>query len=203
MTNSATKGAIGVYGIHNTDKGDGSGVLGITNSTTNYTKGVAGIHNSTSGKGVGLFGKSNSPDGFALLTDGMSGFNGDIFPGQNQQLNCGLPNRKWKNVFCVNLIQTSLSEFKENIESPSDIDYLSSIPEPIYFNWRETEDKRRHLGFMGDHLPDIAKEDGGGVHTGSVIALLCGAVKKMEKLIDKLHVENSELQKRIENLEKN
>jgi len=48
---------------------------------------------------------------------------------------------------------------------------------------------------MGDHLPGIAKEDDGGIYTGSVIAILCGPVKKMEKMVNKLHVEDSQLRR--------
>jgi hypothetical protein len=129
-------------------------------------------------------------------------------PAQDNKYNLGIGTKRWKAVYAANgTIQTSLSTSKENIESPSDIDYLSSVPEPIYFRWKEGEDKKRHLGFMGDHLPDVAKEGDGGVYTSSVTAILCGAIKQLKEenkqLKEDYETTIRQLEKRIEQLEEN
>ena len=129
-------------------------------------------------------------------------------PAQDNKFRLGIASKRWKEIWAANgTILTSLSKFKENIESPSDIDYLSTVPEPIYFNWKDGEDKQRHLGFMGDHLPDVAKEGNGGVYTSSVTAILCGAVKQLREENGQLKEDHEttirQLEKRIEQLEKN
>jgi hypothetical protein len=122
-------------------------------------------------------------------------------PAQDNKFNLGVGSKRWTAVYAANgTIQTSLSKFKENIESPSDIDYLTSVPEPIYFNWKDRGDKKMHLGFMGDHLPDVAKEGDGGVYTSSVTAILCGAIKQLK---EDYETTIRQLEKRIEQLEKN
>jgi len=78
------------------------------------------------------------------------------------------------------------------------------VPEPIYFTWRDGDDKTRHLGFMGDHLPDIAKAGDGGVYTGAVTAILCGAAKQVKVSYDatirQLSEENKQIKEELRQL---
>jgi len=126
---------------------------------------------------------------------------GDILPGTDNKWDLGDAQYKWSNVYANKLYgtvaSTSLSKFKENIESPTDIDYLSAIPDPIYFNWKNSEDKKRHLGYVGDYLPDIAKQGDGYIYTNSVIAILCGAVQQLKDAVNQLKEENEQLRKKI------
>lgn len=139
---------------------------------------------------------------YALRTDGDSSFQGDIMPFDDDSRNCGTASNRWQTVHATNFYGTlasrSLSKFKENIETPSDINYLSAIPDPIYFNWKDSDDKKRHLGYVGDYLPDIAKTGEGYVYANSVLAILCGAVQQLKESVKQLKEENEQLRKKIE-----
>lgn len=192
-------GARGVYGLYNYSSGRGIGVMAETKSRDSGSIGVYGIHSATSGEGYGVYGKTSSPSGYALKAEGRSVFAGAVLPWSDNAYDCGSSTKRWRAVYARNgTIQTSHSRFKENIEPVSDIDCLSAIPEPIYFNWKNCDDRRRYLGFIGDHLPEIAKDDDGGVYTSSLIAILCGAVRQLKEAVNQLREENGELRRRIE-----
>jgi len=143
------------------------------------------------------------PGGYALRTLGDTMIGGHISPQVDNKWDCGGSGHRWKavnagNVYASNVLQRSLSKFKQNIDSPTDMDYLSAIPDPIYFNWKDSDDKKRYLGFMGDYLPGIAKDGEGNVYMNSVIAILCGAVRQLKEAVDQLKHENEQLQRRIQ-----
>lgn len=165
---------------------------------------------------------------YALRTYGLSQFDGNIMPASDNEKSCGDATHRWKdvyagdvhatnlhgtgdigdtrskwnNVYATNLHGTlasvSLSKFKQNIESPTDIDYLSAIPDPIYFNWKNSDDKKRHLGYVGDYLPEIAKTGEGYIEANSVTAILCGAVQQLKESVKQLKEENEQLRRKIE-----
>jgi len=192
-------GARGIYGLYNYSSGRGIGVMAETKSRDNGSIGVYGVHSATSGEGYGVYGKTSSPSGYALKAEGRSVFAGAVLPWSDNAYDCGSSTKRWRAVYARNgTIQTSHSRFKENIEPVSDIDCLSAVPEPIYFNWKNCDDRRRYLGFIGDHLPEIAKDDDGGVYTSSVVAILCGAVRQLREAVNQLREENEELRRRIE-----
>ncbi len=142
-----------------------------------------------------------------LKVNGASDFGGSIYPTIDNKFTLGQSNSRWSTISAYsiyadylhgNLASRSLSKFKESIESPTDIDYLSAIPDPIYFNWKDNDDKKRYLGFMGDQLPTIARDGEGNVYNNSVVAILCGAVQQLKESVKQLKEENEQLRRKIE-----
>lgn len=95
------------------------------------------------------------------------------------------------------MIQTSHSKFKTNIEPIKDINCLSIVPEPIYFNGKNCDDNRQYLSILGGDMPEIAKDDDRGVYTNSIIPLLYGAVRELKERLTQLIKENEELKIKI------
>jgi len=189
--------ASGADAVHVESQGVGLWMLCNKRALYAYSSGEEAIYAyGAKGTGIHVVGAQTAlravvePNGHALDTSGRSRFGGDIFPLTDDSYNCGDSVHRWKNVYADevhanrvvanSVVTRSMSKFKENIESPTDINYLSAVPDPKYFNWKDSNDQKRYLGYIADQLPRIARDDEGNVHMNSVIAILCGAVQQLK-----------------------
>jgi hypothetical protein len=131
-----------------------------------------------------------------FATDAVT-FTRRLLPSPAGVLDLGIVGLQWNHVTANQFVTISQSTLKHDIAEIKDLDYLSSVPAPIYYKLNKAPDNRTYLGFMGDQLPDLAKAEGGGVYLNAVIGILCGAVRELQSTVQEQQNQIEELKSQI------
>lgn len=89
----------------------------------------------------------------------------------------------------------STQELKENIADFSLREAREALEVlfPVSFNWRDDEDKTRHIGFIAEDAPRIARStDAKGIIPMHILAILSKVVREQQRVIDFLERDSSE-----------
>lgn len=108
-------------------------------------------------------------------------------PAADNTLDFGTAARRWSVVYAATgTINTSHSSTKANIVDIDPEEF--EVPQGVFFD----RDGRRHMGYLNDCLPDVARpmDEGKLVKTmnyeNAVIGVLCAAVRKLQKELKEL-----------------
>lgn len=86
---------------------------------------------------------------------------GDLCPGDDDELNCGLPGLRWSDIYATNAtIQTSDITKKENIEYGLGLyDKLFDSLKPVSFTFKKNTSGRRHIGLIAQDVEKAMSEN--------------------------------------------
>ncbi len=161
--------------------------LSSNNTASNRTS-DAGFSIINSNQGFAWNFRTYEPSqGFAATKDGTGGTEFELRNTTNNYQNVSL--HLGNGAYCSSTgqwINASSREYKENIE-PLDgktaREVLESL-EPVTFNFKRDESKRKNIGFIAEEMPEILSvPDKKGVNALEVVALLTKVVKEQEKII--------------------
>ena len=139
--------------------------------------------------------------GSISLSGGQLTSAGDITPfyGSPPAYDLGNNNNRWRTLYYVTLNPpASFLSFKNITKWEPFKDYLSLVPPTVQFKYKKEylNDDREQLGYLADGLPEIAIfKETSSVDERALTAILCGAVKQLEKEVNSLKKEVSELKK--------
>jgi hypothetical protein len=177
-----------VFTINGTGFADVSGAFRIKGSTVPST-----------GTGVEIYYSGGS--GYVSCIDRTAGvykplymYTAMVRPIADNSYSLGISTYRWTAVYAVNgTIQTSDVRLKNNIQPIND--GLNSVMNlnPIYFNWTDKSDQKRHIGLVAqDVLPvipeivDIGDDPDNilGINYAGLVPVLVSAIKEQQQQIE-------------------
>jgi len=193
-----------VFTIHGTGFADVAGMLRIKGSTP-----------PSNGAGVEIYyaggsGYISCRDRTAAIYKPLYMYTATVRPIADNSYSLGLSTYRWSVVYAVNgTIQTSDLRLKNNIQPIND--GLKSVINlnPVYFNWVDKSDNKRHIGLIAQEvlpvIPDIVdigedKDKTLGINYAGLVPVLISAIKEQQQQIESYKSQLQTLQEEVEQI---
>ena len=173
----------------------GNGISGLgtitPNSDSTYNLGAIGNE-----WAIGHIDKISSRSGGNVIDLGAEAANiltnKNFIPSSDNAVTSGSSGQRWSDVRTVLINGASSLRFKNVIKDLDEYDFLNNMPRVVEFTWKEENDSNRgkkYYGFSADDLPDeVSDKTDGSVNVLGAIAYAFGAIKELNKKVEKLKV---------------
>jgi hypothetical protein len=174
----------------------GSTLLSGPNNAYLYSKGEDFvIGNASTSKSIIFFtgGEATTNEKFRINSSGVV-IKSNVLPSSDGNYDLGNSTTKWRNIYSTNTLNVSDARLKTNIRNLnyglSDIMKMRSVE----YNWKESSDKDRKIGFLAQELRNVIPEAVVGneekehlaVNYIELIPVLVNAIKEQQQQIEQL-----------------